>query len=345
MRKFYYSILFICLFGLGVFLLAGIYLPKDSRSAEMKIFLVEKGEGSRNIAMNLEKAGLITWSPLFRLYVLTKGISNNLQSGAYELKSSMAIPEIAQKMAGGDTLKVKATIPEGFTLKDIEEMLASKLPEIKFDRFSAGNEAKASSSPFAIARVEDFKNEFDFLADAPDAASLEGFLFPDTYHFSFTAGSQEVAGKMLDNFDTKLTPDLREEIKRQGKSIFDIVIMASLLEKEVKTLEDKKLAAGILWKRLKIKMPLQVDSTLNYITGKNKASASISDTKIDSPYNTYKYLGLPAGPISNPGLESIAASVYPESSGYLYYLSTTDGRTIFSKTLAEHNLAKAKYLK
>ncbi len=129
MRKFYYSILFICLFGLGVFLLAGIYLPKDSRSAEMKIFLVEKGEGSRNIAMNLEKAGLITWSPLFRLYVLTKGISNNLQSGAYELKSSMAIPEIAQKMAGGDTLKVKATIPEGFTLKDIEEMLASKFNE------------------------------------------------------------------------------------------------------------------------------------------------------------------------------------------------------------------------
>ena len=121
--------------------------------------------------------------------------------------------------------------------------------------------------------------------------------------------------------------------------------MASLIEKEVKTPEDKKIVSGILWKRLENSIPLQVDATISYITGKKGDSVSIEETKIDSPYNTYKYKGLPLGPISNPGLESIIASIYPENSDYWYYLSTPEGKTIFSKTLEEHNIAKAKYLK
>ena len=122
--------------------------------------------------------------------------------------------------------------------------------------------------------------------------------------------------------------------------------MASILEKEVKTTEDKKIVSGILWKRLVNDMSLQIDSTINYITNKSEARVAIKDTKIDSPYNTYKYQGLPLGPISNPGIDSILAAIYPIESPYWYYLSaSTTGKTIFSKTLLEHNQAVAKYLK
>ena len=150
---------------------------------------------------------------------------------------------------------------------------------------------------------------------------------------------------MLENFDLKLTLELRQEIASQEKTIFEIVTMASLLEKEVRTLDDRKLVAGILWKRLENKVPLQVDATVAYITGKKTTKVSKEDTEIDSAYNTYKYLGLPLGPICNPGIESIVASLYPQDSNYWYYLSTPEGETIFSRTLQEHNIAKAKYLK
>ena len=133
----------------------------------------------------------------------------------------------------------------------------------------------------------------------------------------------------------------RQELKNQGKTVPDIVTMASILEKEVKTMNDKKIVAGILWKRLEAGMPLQVDSSLLYY----KASGSGTfDKEIDSPYNTYKYSGLPAGPICNPGIESIEAAISPQESKYWYYLSAKDGTTIFSKTYDEHLANKAKYL-
>ncbi len=174
-----------------------------------------------------------------------------------------------------------------------------------------------------VASVEDilaFKNQ-------------EGYLFPDTYEVSSGATPEEIVAMMADTFK-----------KKAGDVSKDIVITASILEKEVKGLEDKRIVAGILKKRLRVGMPLQIDATINYITGKRDSQASHIDIAIDSPYNTYKYRGLPLGPISNPGLESIRAALEPLDSSYWYYLSTPEGKTIFSKTLDEHAKAKAKYL-
>jgi len=196
-----------------------------------------------------------------------------------------------------------------------------------------------------LPKPKDFSEEFDFLRDKPKNVSLEGYLFPDTYEINTGAQIEEIVKTMLSNFDKKLTSNLRKEIKKQEKTIFEIITMASLLEKEVKSKEEKEIVSGILWKRLKNRIPLQVDATIIYITGKKTTKVSKDDTEIDSPYNTYKYLGLPKGPICNPGLESILATVYPKNSDFWYYLSTSDGETIFSKTLEEHNIAKAKYLK
>lgn len=304
------------------------FLPKEPSSEKEVIFSVKKGEGSREIALNLEKAGLIKWGPLFRLYVLFKDVSGSLQAGTYELSPSMTIPQIAKKFASGETLKIKVTIPEGFTLKDIQEELTSKLQRNVLCDFRAG----------------DFKQEFDFLEDSPDVASLEGFLFPDTYFFELNQDDKGIVERFLENFGEKFAP-YKNKAALSGKKIFETVTMASLLEKEVRTLDDKKLVSGILWKRLENKIPLQVDATVAYITGKNTTRVSIEETKIDSPYNTYKYPGLPIGPISNPGLESILAAISPQKSEFWYYLSTPEGETIFNKTLKEHNLDRAELLR
>jgi len=322
-------LVFLILILIISFLIFGIYLPRNPFSAKEITFNIKKGDGSREIALNLEKEGLIRWSSLFRVYVLTAGVSGKLQAGTYLFSPSMNIPGIAKKMVLGDTLKIKVTIPEGFNLKQIEAELTSKLQRTVLCRFTA----------------EEFKGEFGFLKDIPDAASLEGFLFPDTYFFSPEIAEKEIVITFLKNFDKKLTPDLREEIERQKKTIFEIIKTASLIEKEVKTEKDKKLVAGILWKRLNNGIPLQVDATISYITGKQTIKISKTDLQTDSPYNTYKYQGLPLGPISNPGIVSILAAIYPEDSESWYYLSAPDGETIFSKTLKDHNTAKAQYLK
>jgi len=149
---------------------------------------------------------------------------------------------------------------------------------------------------------------------------------------------------MLNNFNKKITSDLREEIEKQNKTIFEIITMASLLEKRCGA-KKIKIVSGILWKRINHNIPLQVDATIVYITSKQTIKIPKEDLEIDSPYNTYKFRGLPIAPICNPGLESIKAAIYPEDSDYFYYLSTLEGKTIFSKTLKEHNIAKARYLK
>jgi len=326
------SFLFLVL-ALAVFVWEGIYVPKTPGFKETKIFSAKKGEGTKQISINLEKQGFIKYGFLFRLYALTRGVADKLQAGDYLLSPSMAMPEITKKLVSGDIVREKIIIIEGWNIRDI----SFYLEELRA--------AKAADFSTLVNSARDFSGDFDFLSSKPEILSLEGYLFPDTYEIQKGESTEELVRKILKNFGEKLTPELREEIKKQDKTIFEIITMASLVEKEVKTLEDKKLVSGVLWKRLENGMPLQVDATISYITGKKNAKILIADTQIDSPYNTYKYRGLPLGPISNPGLDSIVAALYPQESSYWYYLSTPEGQTIFSRTLDEHNQARAKYLK
>jgi UPF0755 protein len=243
----------------------------------------------------------------------------------------MTIPQMVEKFVKGGVIKEKITILEGWNKKEIAKYLEEK-------GILNGEEFLEKT------KLIYWKEKYDFLKEI-ESPDLEGFLFPDTYFLEKGIGAEKIISMMLDNFNKKLTPELKKEISLQKKTIFEIVTMASMIEKEVKTFEDKKIVSGILWKRLENKIPLQVDSTITFITGKKTTQIPLEDLEIDSPYNTYKYLGLPPGPISNPGLDSILATIYPEKSDFWYYLSTPDGKTIFSKTLEEHNIAKAKYLK
>lgn len=334
-RLLIFILLIIAIILVAIYTWQGIYFPIDKNSKEEISFSIKKGEGTKEISFNLEKERLVRMATLFRIYTIFSGVSDKLQAGEYMLSPSMTIPEIAEKFVSGDVVKKIITIIEGWNLNDVAEYMEGK----GFEK-----------NQFLEITQKDFSGEFSFLKDKPKDLSLEGYLFPDTYYINKQRTInkeqlEELISKMLENFDNKLTPEMREEISRQGKTIFEIVTMASMIEKEVKTPEDKKIVSGILWERLENSTPLQVDSTISYLTSKQGSNISIEETKIDSPYNTYKYRGFPLGPISSPGLESILASIYPESSDYWYYLSTLGGETIFSKTLEEHNIAKEKYLK
>ena len=318
---------FVCLF-----IFWELFIPYSLSATPPQNYMVQKGLGDEEIAADLQKQGIIKNSLFFRLYVFVTGQDKKLQAGNYELSSSMSVYDIVKKFVSGDVIKNYITIIEGWDQKDIAQYFESK--------------SLYAEQDFLAATTKDFSDVFGFLKDKPKKLSLEGYLFPDTYEVSLAAEPEDMVKNMLANFDKKLTSDIENEITRQNRSIFQVITMASILEKEVQTVEDKKIVAGILWKRIKNGMPLQVDASINYITGKHAAGASIKDTKIDSLYNTYKYAGLPLGPISNPGMDSILAAIYPVDSPYWYYLSADNtGKTIFSKTLEEHNSAKAKYLK
>jgi UPF0755 protein len=311
-----------------LFICFEIYVPVDYNSHETVVFTAQKGWSDDQIADSLKELGIIKSSYFFRFYVILSLKHSQLQAGDYNLSPKMSIYQIANKMAKGDIIRDTAVILEGWDIKDIGKYLESK--------------GICTQDYFTSLTQKDYSAEFSFLKDKPKNLSLEGYLFPDTYEIGKGETCEGILSAMLTNFEKKLTPALITEIENQEKSIFDIVTMASLIEKEVRTMKDKKIVSGILWKRISIGMPLQLDSTVNYITDKSDASVLIKDTKIDSPYNTYKYYGLPKGPISNPGIESITAAIYPTQTKYLYYLS--DGKTIFSETLEQHNAAKAKYL-
>jgi UPF0755 protein len=232
--------------------------------------------------------------------------------------------------------EIKVTILEGWNLDDIALYLESL--------------GLFSQEEFIEASLKDY--DYGFLADKPEGHSLEGYLFPDTYRLFIDASAEDVIKKMLNNFDKRLSNDLREEIKRQEKTIFEVINLAALVEKEApidyKTgnNEDAKIVAGIFNNRLKSGQALQACASLAYILGEIKPIYSEADTKINSPYNTYLNSGLPYGPIANPGLLAIEAVIYPTETDYNYFLTPIGTKEmIYSTTYQEHLINRDKYLR
>jgi UPF0755 protein len=310
---------------LGIFSFS--FIPKSLSSVEESSFNIKGGTGLKEIASELEKEGYISNDFLFVLYSFLTGNSKSIQSGHYKISPNMSIAKISKKFSTGDISREKLTIIEGWTIKDIIEYLENK------DIFKEDIENVLNSDGKLF--------NYDFLKD--NLTSLEGYIFPDTYYVGQGEDLYDFLDLVFKNFKKKVDSELLTEIERQGKTLHEIIIMASLIEREVKSYEDKRLVSGVLWNREAIGMALQSCSTVTYLTGKD--NVPLEDTKIDSPYNTYLYPGLPIGPISNPGLDSIKAAIYPQESNYFYFLSTPTGETIFSRNLTEHNIAKARYLK
>lgn len=332
---------------LGVWVVQGIYLPV-SNEKDLKNFRVESGQGVFEVSKELERRDLIKDDFWFNVYFLLRGKNKTLKAGSYSLSPAMNVSEIFGKIRNGKTDPNKITIVEGWTIKDIGERLEKKEWCSTEDFYNVVGYPNSRNDKGDFELTLSFEEDYEFLRSKPDESNLEGFLFPDTYYLNKRDGPKVLTQKMLDNFEDKFN-SLNAD---SDKTLFEVITMASLIEKEVKTLKDKKIVAGILWKRLRNNLPLQVDATISYITDKNTTDVSINETEINSPYNTYKYRGLPKGPICNPGLESIEAALNPISTDYWYYLSVPSGKcpkcseggTYFSETLRQHQIGKQKYL-
>ena len=305
------AIIFFVLAGFsGYFFLSA---PKDFPSGET--IVIEKGTGLAEISGKLKKEGFIKNKYAFALYARVFNKSKKIKYGKYLFNEPVSIFSLLSRFTKGEFgfKPVKVTVAEGLTIKDIADLFLAVKPP------SGGLTAKI---------FENFDKE-EFLEKTKN---LEGYLFPDTYLFLPFAEMEQIIWTMTDNFK-----------KKAGDVGKDIVIMASLIEKEVPDSDDRKIVSGILWKRLELGMALQVDAVFPYITGEQKVL--LDDLKIDSPYNTYLHKGLPPGPISNPGLDAIEAAKNPKESPYLYYLSGQDSKTHFAKTFSEHLRNKEKYLR
>lgn len=310
---------FFCLIGLGLLALAAFYLfvVRAPSGVQYPVRInVESGQGAQSIAEELFANGLVRQPGFTQNMIVSRGGERSIQAGTYIFKHRMNVFDMAEKIASGDFgyVPVRLTVPEGTSSKRLAVLVNAKFPHI------------ATSTFEALAR------------------SREGYLFPETYFFIPEATEQEIIDRMEAMFDRKISP-LSDEIASSSKSLHEVLTIASILEGEVQTAEDRAMVADLIERRIKMGMPLQVDTTLVYVTGKTSATLTLKDLKMDSPYNTYVNKGLPPTPISNPGIDSILAVLNPIPNEYLFYLSDKDGITRFSKTHNEHVKLKQKYLK
>ncbi len=278
------------------------------------VLTIRFGESLQSITVDLKNKNIIGSELVFRSLVILFGGEKKVIAGDYLLSKKESSFVLARRLVNGvfQINTIKITIPEGWNVFQIGDYLEKNL--LKFN-----------------------KKEF-----VDSAKKYEGYLFPDTYFVSMSAKPADIIELMKNNFNKKILQVAN--LQTTKKSISDIIIMASILEGEALP-KDKQIVAGILWKRIAIGMPLQVDATFKYINGKNTYELTLDDLKIDSPYNTYTNKGLPIGPISNPGIDAIIAAYTPIKTNYLYFLTEKDGTIHYAKTFAEHIINKQKYLK
>ncbi len=255
-------------------------------SDETAVFTIEKGESNKMIGKGLENYGLISGKYYFYFYMWSRKLTGKILPDDYELSGRMTIPEIASIITSEQDKTKKITFPEGWSAKQMADRLnANGLPGDDF--------LKIVNSPGEL------KSGYNFLSD-PKIKILEGYLFPDTYFFDKDIDAEGIIRKMLGIFNTKITSQMLADAEKNKKSLNEIIIMASIIENEVKTDEDRAIISGIYWNRIKIGQPLQSDITLAYILGEKKKQYSFADTRTPSPYNTYLNKGLRPGRLTIP---------------------------------------------
>ncbi|OHA80703.1 MAG: hypothetical protein A2675_02975 [Candidatus Yonathbacteria bacterium RIFCSPHIGHO2_01_FULL_51_10] len=280
------------------------------------VVTLSDGVSLEGAVRTLRASGVVRSSALLETYVVLLGGEHRIKAGEYLFSDPETPYAIASRIINGEYgfSQVSVTIPEGSSREDIVRIVSTK-----------------TSSAF---------DGEEFLRLTSDK---EGYLFPDTYFVMKNVQAETVALRMEENFKRKIA-SRESEITASGKSLHDILTMASIIEAEATTPEDRRLVSGILWHRIALGMPLQVDAAFVAVNGKTTFELTLDDLKIDSPYNTYRFKGLPPGPINNPGLDAIDAALQPTTSAYLYYLSDNSGVMHYARTFDEHRANKQRYL-
>ncbi|GAF70382.1 unnamed protein product [marine sediment metagenome] len=303
--------IFSLIFLIAILFATTIYFPLEENSATQKVINIPSGTNAKEIVVVLEENEIIRKNNYtFRIIIKLLKLEDQLKYGEYNLSPSMNMFQILDKLVKGEVIVYKITIPEGYTYTQIAELLDRK--EI------------AEKETFSKLAKDSEKN-------------WEGYLFPDTYEVPKKYGAEKMAEAMLSNFNQiALENKFTEKAEKIGFSLDKIIILASIIEKEAKFSEEKSKVSSVFHNRLEIGMKLQSCASIQYILDMPKEILDENDLKIDSPYNTYLYKGLPPGPICNPGLDSIMAALEPEEEDYLYFVLGENGKHIFSKTYQEH---------
>jgi UPF0755 protein len=306
-------------------------LPMDPNDSAERTFVVESGDTPGSVGWNLEQQGIVTDGKVFRRVVQYLGAERDIQMGVYALSPSMTMEEIVMQLQHGRLLPRVVTIPEGWRVEEIAALLES--------------EGVVTSGAAFVEAVRSGRSDYDFVLDRPaDAsASLEGFLFPDTYQFDQRSQPGIVVGIMLQNWANQIPKDVREKVTLQGRTLYDVVTLASIVEREAVAASERPLIAGVYTNRLKIGMYLQSDPTVQYAKGYDATTGKWWNPMVQeeaitvvSAYNTFLNPGLPPAPICNPGLASIMAVIEPTESDYLFFYHKGDGTHAFAVTYEEH---------
>lgn len=317
-------VVFLTLFGVRSYVALHPSTSPGMGNGKRTVVYLKPGTRATEIAEQLKQAGVIKDRLLFLLFALLRGSYSELRAGEYQFTPSMGLLDVIKILEDGRVLVHKVTIPEGATVRDIANLLSDE-GLVDKDRFLY----------LAMNRV--VAGQYD-----PEANTLEGFLFPDTYQLMKGMGEEEIIDHMVQRFFRAFTGEDEIRARQQGMSRYQIVTLASIVEKEASEEREKPIIAGVFSNRLRQGMRLQADPTVLY--GKNHQGAPTrADLQANHPYNTYIQEGLPPGPIANPGEGALKATLSPARVPYLYFVSKNDGTHYFSRTLEEHNWAVRKY--
>jgi UPF0755 protein len=311
---------------------ASVFFTKADIDAEPIIVNVESGENVTTVSLKLQNLELLEAASWFKWYGRLTGKAKTIKAGEFTFYPGMSIISIYEVLGEGRSAEKQITIIEGWTIADIEKMLVSR---------GIAEQGEIQQ----IVNDPEFREEFEFLSEVPIGIDIEGYLYPETYRVFADATTKDIIRKSLLTFESRVYRGLESDISENPRSLFEIVTIASILEREVRGMVDKQKVADLIERRLELGMPLQMDSTVNYVTGKNRPGILLVDRDVESPYNTYKYTGLPIGPISSPGIESIKAVLDPVPNPYLFFLTTPQGEVIYSRTNEEHVANKNIYLR
>lgn len=321
------------------------YSPSGTPSGGVIEIDIDTGTSPQDIGEELEDAGIIASATQFNILVSLLGYEGILQAGEYEFQPRSPVLSVVYRIRRGETSTRSVTVLEGWRLEEIADAVAEQ--GISRDEFLA--EARARNFALSAARPDGFA----FLQDAGRNASLEGYLYPAKYSIRKDDTPRSVLGKMLQAFGDNLTPDIQPAADAAGLSLYDVVTLASVIEREAVVPEERPIIAQVFLSRLRQRMSLDADPTVQYAIAEDpdsvrwygywKQELTRADLEYDSPYNTYANRGLPPGPISSPRLESIEAVVHPATMNYLYFVAKGDGSHAFASTLAEHLANVEKY--
>ncbi len=302
-----------------------LLVPAPATQSGARVIEVAPHQGVIAVAQHLKEGGVIRSRLGFLLLTTLRGTARSLKAGEYEIPRDVNTIQVLRFLEEGKVRQHLVLFPEGGTVRELARILEAE----------------------GLARAEDalrLSRDQHFLRTLGiDAQSLEGYLFPDTYHFFKGLAVEEMLARMVQRVRAKVADDLLSQAKAQGLTLHQLLTLASIIEKEAVVPEEMPLISAVFWNRLRREMPLQADPTVQYALGKDRQALTRDDLQVDSPFNTYRSRGLPPGPIASPGKTAILAALNPSEANYLYFVSKGDGHHFFSATLEEHNSAVARY--